>query len=87
MKAWDYEAMTWDASVYCVECLPSGVSREDAYPIFADSEWDCFPPTCDTCSTIHDYVSIIHYGDPCEYCGFTEKGENEKENNTDDDTA
>lgn len=61
MKSFDYEAMAYDASVYCVECLPEGVTREDAYPVFADSEWDYYP-TCDACGTVHDYVSLTPDG-------------------------
>ena len=58
MKSYDYEAMTYDADIYCVECLPEGVTAKDAYPIFADSEWDSVPVCC-VCGTEHDYVSII----------------------------
>lgn len=59
MKAYDFDAVTYDASVYCTECLPDGVSVDDeeVHPIFADSEWDSYP-VCDACGTEHDYVSL-----------------------------
>jgi hypothetical protein len=63
MKAYDYEAVTYDADVYCVGCLPDDVSVDDEEvgPIFADSEWDHYP-VCAHCGTVHDYVSLTTYG-------------------------
>ena len=60
MKAWDFEAVVYDGSVYCVECLPAGVSVDDdtVSPIFADSEWDS-APTCDMCGEAHDYMHVM----------------------------
>jgi hypothetical protein len=63
MKSYNYYAVAYDASIYCVGCLPDGVGAEseDVYPIFADSEWDHYP-VCDVCHTEHDYVSLTSYG-------------------------
>jgi hypothetical protein len=63
MKAYDFEAVTYDADVYCVGCLPDGVSVDDEEvgPIFADSEWDHYP-VCVHCGTVHDYVSLTAEG-------------------------
>lgn len=63
MKAYDFEAVTYDGAVYCVQCLPKGLNDESegVMPIFADSEWDSYP-TCDHCHAIHDYVSLTTYG-------------------------
>lgn len=60
MRSYDYDAVTYDGEVYCVECLPDGVNVEDpeVMPIFADSEWD-HVPVCSVCGTEHDYVTII----------------------------
>lgn len=59
MKSYDYYAVTYGASVYCVGCLPSDVKAEDesVHPVFADSEWDSYP-TCDSCGREHDYVCV-----------------------------
>jgi len=62
MKSWDYEAVVYDGDIYCVECLPKGVSVEDAYPIFADSEWE-IAPVCCSCGYVHDYVNILNQED------------------------
>jgi hypothetical protein len=63
MKAYDYEAFTYDGAVYCCGCLPEGVGAldEDVSPIFADSEWDSYP-VCDACGAEHDYVGLTSYG-------------------------
>ena len=58
MKSFDYNAMVYDGDVYCVVCLPDGVTTEDADPIFADSEWASVPVCCE-CGESHDYVSVI----------------------------
>lgn len=60
MKSWDFDAVGYDGDVYCVECLPDGVSVDDdgVFPIFADSEWER-PPVCCVCGTEHDYVAIL----------------------------
>lgn len=58
MKAYDYEAMVHDDDVYCIGCLPAGVSMDEAHPIFADSEWDIYP-ICSECGYEHDYVNLI----------------------------
>lgn len=61
MKSYDYDAMAYDGAVYCTEHLPDGVTTEDAYPVFADSEWDHYP-TCDHCHVVHDYVNLTDHG-------------------------
>lgn len=63
MKAYDFDAVTYDGAVYCVQCLPKGLNDESegVHPIFADSEWDSYP-VCDKCGAIHHYVSLTSYG-------------------------
>lgn len=63
MKAFDYDAVTYDGEVCCVECLPHGVkvNSDDVSPIFADSEWDVAPVCCE-CGTVHDYMNILNQG-------------------------
>ena len=60
MKAYDYKAVTYDGSIYCIGCLPHGVTAEsdEVFPIFADSEWD-YVPVCDVCGKEHDYVILL----------------------------
>lgn len=58
MKSYDYEAVTYDSDVYCVECLPEDFDEDDVFPIFADSEWD-YVPTCCVCGAEHDYVILL----------------------------
>ncbi len=74
MNACDFEAVVYEGSVYCTDCLPEGVGVNDegVTPIFASDEWD-FAPTCDACSEEHDYMPILSAGDrfrltitPCE---------------------
>ena len=59
MKSYDYDAVVYDGSEYCVECLPEGVKvhDEDVSPIFADAEMDR-PAICDNCGTEHTYMNI-----------------------------
>lgn len=61
MKAYDYEAVVYDGNVYCIGCLPDGVDEEDLEPIFALSEWDCYP-VCDACGEAHEYVCLTEDG-------------------------
>lgn len=63
MNAADFNAVVYEGSVYCNACLPAGVTTSslDAMPIFASSEWDCFP-TCDKCHAEHDYVNLTTEG-------------------------
>lgn len=61
MKSYDYEACAYDGAIYCIACLPEGVTTEDADPIFAGSEWDAYP-VCDHCGGVHDYVSLTTEG-------------------------
>jgi hypothetical protein len=63
MNATDFNAVTYDGAVYCNTCLPSEVTidSEGVSPIFAGSEWDCYP-TCDACHAEHDYVSLTTEG-------------------------
>lgn len=65
MKSYDYYALTYNASVYCTGCLPVDPDMEECdetgtapHPVFTDSEWDCYP-TCGTCHTEHDYVTLL----------------------------
>lgn len=63
MNAADFEAVAYDGAVYCLSCLPDGVDSdsEECSPVFADSEWDCYP-TCDACQAEHDYVALTSDG-------------------------
>lgn len=63
MKAFDYDAVAYDAAIYCVGCLPEGVDVNDegVHPVFADSEWDSYP-CCDVCHAEHDYVNLTEDG-------------------------
>ena len=60
MKSYDFDAVTYEASIYCTECLPDGMSADSAavHPVFADSEWD-YMPVCDRCGREHDYVTVL----------------------------
>jgi hypothetical protein len=60
MKAEDFEAVTYQGDVYCVECLPPGVDVNDpeVHPIFSIDEVDDVQICCD-CGCEHDYMSII----------------------------
>lgn len=63
MKAYDFDACTYEGVIYCTECLPDGVDEnsEGVHPIFANSEWDAYP-CCDACFTEHDYVDLTDDG-------------------------
>jgi hypothetical protein len=75
MKAYDYEAVTWNSSEYCKTCLP-----DDAYgllvdkkqrkanpdaevpsPIFASAELSHYP-VCFVCHEKHTYMSLNSEG-------------------------
>ena len=62
MKAWDFDAVTYNGAAYCVECLPEGVKPESegVTPIFASDEWGAPGVTCDKCLRLHDYMGMIH---------------------------
>lgn len=64
MYSYDYEAVVYDGEIYCVGCLPEGVSvdSDEVSPIFADSEWDYYP-VCADCGTVHDYVNLTAEGE------------------------
>ncbi len=61
MKSYDYDAVTYDGAVYCVECLPKGVDVDDeeVHPIFASEEVES-SQVCDACGAEHDYMNIVH---------------------------
>ena len=61
MKSWEYEAVVYDGAVYCVECCPFPTDSDEVFPVFADSEWDCYP-SCDKCGRQHDYVRLTIEG-------------------------
>ena len=63
MNACNFEAVTYDAQVFCVPCLPDHLNTdsEEVYPVFASSEWDYYP-VCDHCGREHDYVILTVYG-------------------------
>jgi hypothetical protein len=57
-------------STYCLEHCPDPDNCEMEHgAIFRGSEWDCSPPSCDTCLEAIEGPTILHYGRPCEYCG------------------
>ena len=60
MKAYDFDAVTYDGAVYCTDCLPEGVNvnDEEVSPIFTDQEWD-YAPCCDECGCQHDYMNVL----------------------------
>ena len=61
MKSYDYEAVVFEGGVYCNECIPEEATEEECQPIFAGSEWDCYP-VCESCGGVHDYVSLTEEG-------------------------
>lgn len=60
MKSYDYDAMVFEGEVVCKKHL---TYKEwlDAQPVFANSEWDCYP-VCGKCGEIHDYVTLTEAG-------------------------
>ena len=58
-RPYDFNAVVYNGDVYCVSCLPEGVTQEtdDVTPIFADENWDHIP-TCCECGEEHDYVNV-----------------------------
>lgn len=61
MKSYDYDAVVYDCTIYCVGCVPDGADVDEpseCQPIFADSEWG-YIPVCDECGCVHDYISLI----------------------------
>ena len=62
MKAYDYDAVTYDGQVYCTECLPEEAREVEVMPIFASEEWEHPGATCDACGHTHDYMAV--YGVP-----------------------
>jgi len=67
MKAWEFNAVTYDGDVYCAGCLPEGVALDDegVSPLFASDEWDG-PAFCEHCGEEHDYMSLSEAGLPDE---------------------
>lgn len=63
MKAYDFEAVVFEGSVFCNRCLPAGVTVDDAevQPIFAYEEWDA-PAVCERCGAEHDYMTVVDDG-------------------------
>ena len=62
MKSYNYNAVTYNADVYCTGCLPvEAESWPEVYPIFASSEWDYYP-NCTVCGETHSYVSLTEIG-------------------------
>ena len=59
MDAHDFAAVVFEGCVYCVGCLPVGVTIDDheVLPIDADEQWDA-PATCERCGIEHDYMAI-----------------------------
>ena len=60
MRSDYYAAVTYDGGIYCLDCLPKGVTEEDeeVFPVFPDSEWS-YVPDCDTCGELHHYVNVL----------------------------
>lgn len=57
MNACDFRAVVIDCNIYCLECAPVH-KADEAFPIFANSEWDSYP-YCTRCGREHDYVIKI----------------------------
>lgn len=59
MKEHDYAAVVFEGSVYCVGCLPIGVTVDDAEvsPIEPDEKWDA-PAVCERCGFEHAYMNV-----------------------------
>jgi hypothetical protein len=61
MRAYDFDAVSYNGAVYCINCLPQGVSiyNEDVAPIFASDEMDSYPH-CDKCGYVHKYMELTN---------------------------
>lgn len=66
MKAFDFDAVTYDGAVYCTQHCPVALNHEGVFPIFADSEWDYYP-SCDVCHEKHTYVNLTDKGRIAEF--------------------
>ena len=68
MNATDVVGYTYEASFYCVDCLPDGVDPdgEDVGAVFADSEWDYYP-ACDSCGERCEDVRLTSDGEAYEH--------------------
>lgn len=57
MNDYDYEAAVYNDEVYCIDCLPDGVTPQskEVTPVFACSAWDVYPVCC-VCGCEYDYV-------------------------------
>lgn len=53
-------ANTEDGYCICLDCITEA-EKETFYPIFADSEWDCYP-SCDRCFEAIEEVRLTIYG-------------------------
>lgn len=60
MNTSEYKAVGYEHKIYCIKCLPVGVTTDDldVAPVFADSEWDVYP-VCAVCGCVHDYVVLL----------------------------
>ncbi len=58
MESYDYYAVTYSGTCYCLDCVPANADLDETTPIFADSEWSYYP-TCDKCGYVHDYITLI----------------------------
>ena len=55
-KTYEYDAITVDASVICVECAEEeGI---EGHPVFIDSEWDYYP-SCDKCGCVIESINFL----------------------------
>ena len=87
MQSYTVLGCTNEGAALCRKCcpLPEAKCEENHGAIFADSEWDCNPPTCDVCLERIEGVQIVHYPKNhestfngvlvltprCEYCNVT----------------
>lgn len=58
MKCYDVLGYTYDADIWCEDCLPVDPEDDDTYPIFADSEWD-YQPCCNACGMELEGVTVL----------------------------
>lgn len=66
MKSYDVVGWVLDGEAYCPAHKPADLPDEQAYPIFADSEWDYYP-VCGECRERIEDVSLTSDGAKYEH--------------------
>ena len=57
MYSYDYEAVLYYGEIFCNECCPVSLLDKNVTPIYAYSEWKCYP-ICSNCDKEHIYVNL-----------------------------